>query len=108
MGNKNFDKELRLKKGAVQYRLDKMKAGMVGSSAGQPRPYAKKNIATARLFSPLLVGHSLTVTPKESDENFKVGQYYEWKVTEPGFGTIGQYEFDARQIQALFVVKTRR
>ena len=32
-GNRNFDKELRLKQGAEQYRLNKSKAGRSGSSA---------------------------------------------------------------------------
>lgn len=62
-GNKDFDKYLLMKQGREQYRLNKQKAGASVSSAGRPRPYARKNIAAARLYSPQVVGHALTVKP---------------------------------------------
>lgn len=104
---KNFDKELRMRLGAEQYRLNKSKAGRCGSSAGQPRPYARKNMATARLYSPLLVGHSLTVTPKKNFSTFKVGQLYEWQILEPGYGEVNGHEFLASDINELFIVRKK-
>ena len=66
----NFDESLKLRKGIVQYKLDKSKAGKSSSTAGQPRPYAKKNMAIARLSAPQFVGHSFTVTPKQNFSTF--------------------------------------
>ena len=106
-GNKNFDKELRLKKGSVQYRLDKSKAGRSGSSAGKPRPYAKANIQKARLFSPVLVGKSLIVTPKHNYMSLIPGYYYLWRIIEEGVGYIGDIEITAQEISDHFVVKTK-
>lgn len=104
MGNINFDKELRLRKGLEQYRRDKSKAGRSGSSAGKPRPYAKQNMAYARLFSPLMVGHSMTVTPKHNYLSYRVGQYYEWYIIEEGLGTILGRELEANEIKEHFKV----
>lgn len=106
-GNVNFDKELRLKKGSVQYRLDKSKAGRCGSSAGQPRPYAKANMLKARLHSPLLVGQTLTLTPKHPYLHFQVGKYYECYIIEQGVGMISNYEIEADEIIEHFIVKTK-
>ena len=106
-GNKNFDKELRLKKGSAQYRLDKSKAGRCGSSAGQPRPYAKANMLKARLNSPLLIGHSLTVTPKHQYLHFRPGAYYEWRIIEAGEGFIDYTSVEASEIIEHFIVKTK-
>lgn len=107
-GNKNFDKELRLKKGSVQYRLDKSKAGRSGSSAGKPRPYAKQNILKARLNSPLLVGHSLTVSPKHPYLSFRVGRYYEWNIIEGGVGKVEGCLLEADDIIEHFIVIPKR
>lgn len=104
MGNRNFDKELRLKKGSAQYLADKSKAGRSGSSAGKPRPYAKKNMAKARLFSPILIGQTLVVTPRHPFLSFQVGQYYEWAIMEAGVGMIKGYELEAEQIAEHFIV----
>ena len=106
-GNVNFDKELRLKKGAEQYRLDKSKAGRCGSSAGKPRPYARANILKARLYSPVLIGQSLTLTPKHSYLHFQPGQYYECHIIEEGVGMIGNYELEAAEISEHFIVKPK-
>ena len=103
-GNRNFDKELRLKKGSVQYRLDKSKAGRCGSSAGKPRPYAKRNMLKARLNSPLMVGHSFTVSPRHSYLAFRVGQYYEWAIIDSGVGLINGIELEASDIIEHFIV----
>lgn len=108
MGNVNFDKELRLRKGSLQYRLDKSKAGRSGSSAGKPRPYAKQNMLKARLYSPMAVGQSITVTPKHQFLEFSVGQYYQWSIIEAGYGTIGKHEFEASQIIEHFIVVPKR
>lgn len=107
MGNINFDKELRLKQGAEQYRLNKSKAGRSGSSAGKPRPYARQNIMKARLFSPMLVGKSLTVTPKHKFLKFCPGCYYEWDIIEEGLGYIGSEMLGAQEIFDHFIVKTK-
>ena len=106
-GNKHFDEELRLKKGSVQYRLDKSKAGRSGSSAGKPRPYAKQNMNKARLFSPLLVGRYLTVVPKHKYLKFGPGVYYNWYVIEAGVGNIEGVEITAQEIADHFIVKTK-
>lgn len=106
-GNINFDKELRLKKGSAQYRLDKSKAGRCGSSAGQPRPYAKANMLKARLHSPLLIGQALTVTPKHQYLKFGPGVYYEWHIIEAGEGYIDSTPIDASEIIEHFIVKTK-
>ena len=107
MGNVNFDKELRLKQGAEQYRLNKSKAGRSGSSAGKPRPYAKQNMLKARLFSPQLVGKSLTVTPKHKYLMFGPGCYYEWDIIDEGVGYIGSTMIEAQEIIDHFIVKTK-
>lgn len=107
-GNKNFDKELRLKLGREQYHLNKSKAGRSGSSAGQPRPYAKQNIAKARLHSPLLIGTSITVAPKHPFLTFRVGQYYDWHIIDKGVGEINGYEIEANQIIEHFIVVPKR
>lgn len=104
----NFDERLRMKKGSVQYHLDKVKGGRCGSSAGQPRPYARQNMLTARLYSPKLIGQSVTVTPKESFSIFRVGHYYEWKVVDEGEGYIGGILLDADDIKKNFIVKRRK
>lgn len=102
--NKNFDKELRMKKGSEQYRLDKVKAGRCGSSAGKPRPYAKKNMLLARLNSPLMVGNTIYVTPKRNFAGMRVGYLYKWVVEEEGFGQIDGKPFEAREIVDNFMV----
>lgn len=104
MGDRNFDKELRLKKGSVQYRLDKSKAGRCGSSAGKPRPYARKNMLKARLNSPIFIGQSFTITPRHPFLGFAVGQYYEWNIIEKGVGVSRGHELDADQIIEHFIV----
>lgn len=106
-GNKNFDQELRLKLGSEKYRAAKQKAGMSGSSKGKPRPYSKANALKARLWSPLFVGTSLTVTPKNSFKKFGRGVYYEWKITEPGLGIIESTEVSAQEIYDHFIVKPK-
>lgn len=103
-GNKNFDKELRLRKGSVQYRLDKSKAGRSGSSAGKPRPYARQNILKARLYSPILIGQSVTVTPRHPYLTYQVGRYYEWSIIDSGVGLINGYELEASDIIEHFIV----
>lgn len=106
-GNRNFDQELRLKKGSAQYRLDKSKAGRCGSSAGQPRPYARQNILKARLFSPALIGRTLTVSPKHAYLRFRPGVYYKWDIIEAGVGYIEGVEIEAQEISDHFIVKTK-
>lgn len=95
-------------KGSVQYHLDKVKGGRCGSSAGKPRPYARQNMLTARLYSPKLIGQSVTVTPKESFSVFRVGHYYEWRVVDEGVGFIQGIELDADDIKQNFIVKRRQ
>ena len=107
MGNVNFDKELRFKKGAVQYRMDKAKAGRSGSSAGRPRPYARQNMAKARLYSPSMVGRNLTVTPKHPYLAFRPGIIYEWGIMEEGVGEIDGIEITADEISEHFIVKRK-
>lgn len=106
-GNRNFDKELRLKQGAELYRLNKSKAGRSGSSAGKPRPYAKANMARARLFSPMIVGQTLTVTPKHQYLKFTPGNYYGWRIIEEGVGYIEGVMVEAREIADHFIVKLK-
>lgn len=106
-GNVNFDKELRLKKGSVQYHLDKQKAGRSGSSAGQPRPYAKKNMSKAMLFSPMTVGKTLLVVPKHNYLVFHPPRIYEWHVIEPGVGKAQGIELTAEEISEHFIVKRK-
>lgn len=107
MGNVYFDQELRLKKGADQYRLDKSKAGRCGSSAGQPRPYAKANIAKARLYSPMSIGRHLTITPKHNYMVFRIGNYYDCEIIEAGVGLSQGVELEAEEIIEHFIVKTK-
>ena len=95
-------------KGSAQYHLDKVKGGRCGSSAGKPRPYARQNMLIARLYSPKLIGQSVTVTPKESFSIFRVGHYYEWKVVDEGVGFIQGIELDADDIKKNFIVKRRK
>lgn len=106
-GNRKFDEELRMKKGREAYRLDKIKGGRAGSSAGQPRPYAKQTIQIARLHSPQLIGHSLLVTPKHQYRTLRVGQVYEWQVYDEGLGEIEGYDVDARELREHFVIKVK-
>lgn len=107
MGDINFDRNLRMKLGAEQYRRNKSKAGASGSSAGQPRPYARKNIAKARLSSPILVGRDVIITPKKNFSTFRVGKLYTWHVSEPGFGDVNGHEFLANDIDELFIVRRK-
>lgn len=104
MGNVNFDNNLRMMKGREQYLRDKSKAGRSGSSAGKPRPYARNNMKYARLYSPLLVGQTVVITPKKPTSGFILGRLYEWRVVEPGLGYIGNIEFSADEIKNLFKV----
>lgn len=106
-GNKNFDKELRMKQGSRTYFLNKSKAGRSSSTAGKPRPYAKHNIAKARLFSPILVGKSLTVTPKHKYLKFGPGVYYKWVIIEEGVGYIEGTLVEADEIAEHFIVKPK-
>lgn len=101
-GKKNFDKDLRLLKGTEQYLKDKSKAGRSSSTAGQPRPYAKKTMLKARLYSPVLVGQSVTVVPLHDVYGLVKGRPYEWKVVEPGLGYIGGQLLGAEEINNLF------
>ena len=103
-GHKNFDEHLKLKKGLAQYRADKSKAGRSGSSAGKPRPYAKRNASKAHLFSPVFVGKSFTVTPLKPTKRFHLGAYYEWHIIEPGVGVINGIELTANDIIENFKV----
>lgn len=96
-----------MKKGSVQYHLDKVKAGSSGSSAGKPRPYARQNMAKARLFSPSLVGHSLIVVPKHNYLRFRVGTAYRWNVIEEGVGGINGLEITAEEISEHFFVRKK-
>lgn len=104
----NFDERLRIKKGSVQYHLDKVKGGRCGSSAGHPRPYARQNMLTARLYSPKLIGQSVIVTPKADFMGFRTGVYYEWRVVDEGEGYIGGMILDADDIKKNFIVKRRK
>ena len=106
-GNKNFDRELRMKQGSETYFANKRKAGASGSSKGTPRPYSKQNALKARLWSPLFVGTSLTVTPKHPFKKFGRGVYYEWQITAPGFGIIESTEVSAQEIFDHFIVKQK-
>lgn len=103
----NFDERVRATKTREQYHLDKVKAGRSGSSKGQPRPYAKQNMAAARLYSPALVGQSLTVTPKHPYQRFRPTICYEWQVLEPGYGIIGIDDITADEIRQHFIVKKK-
>lgn len=84
----SFDKNLQMKMSKEAYHAAKVRAGNLGSSAGQPRPYAKQNMQKARLHSPQLIGQSLTITPKHQHYPFHVGVYYEWQVVEEGEGEV--------------------
>lgn len=106
-GNKNFDRELRMKQGSETYFANKRKAGASGSSRGTPRPYSKANALKARLWSPLFVGTSLTVTPKHNFKKFGRGVYYEWKITEPASGIIEDVTVSAQEIYDHFIVKAK-
>lgn len=106
-GNHNLDRDLLLKQGRETYLANKRKAGASGSSKGVPRPYSKQNALKARLWSPLFVGKSLTVTPKHPYKKFGRGVYYEWEITEPGFGEIEGIEVSAQEIFDHFVVKQK-
>lgn len=107
-GRKNFDQELRMRQSRATYLANKSKAGMAGSSAGKPRPYAKKNMAYARLHSPQLVGQTLTVSPKHQFQTFQVGKYYEWSIIEAGVGLVDGYELTAKEIKDHFMVIPKR
>ena len=106
-GNKNFDRELRMKQGSETYFANKRKAGASGSSRGTPRPYSKKNALKARLWSPIFVGTSLTVSPKHTFKKFGRGVYYEWQIIEPGLGIIESTEVSAQEIFDHFIVKAK-
>lgn len=106
-GRKNFDQSLKMRMSREQYYENKRKGGASGSSAGQPRPYARKNIRNARLWSPKTVGQILTVTPKHNFLGFRVGQFYEWEVVEPALGYIGGMLLKADKIAENFIVKSK-
>lgn len=106
-GNVNFDKELRLKQGRETYLANKVKGGKASSSAGKPRPYARANIAKARLFSPMLVGKSFTVSPRHPYLRFIPGRYYEWHIIEEGLGYIENIPIEAEDIDEHFIIKTK-
>lgn len=103
----NFDERLRMTKTPAQYHLDKVKGGRCGSSAGRPRPYSKQNMLIARLYSPKLVGQSVTVTPKEPWLIFHPGHYYEWKVIAEGEGTMDGMSISADDIKEHFIVRKK-
>lgn len=107
MATPNFDQSLRMKQGTEVYLANKRKAGMSGSSKGKPRPYSKQNALKARLWSPIFVGTSLTVTPKHPFKKFGRGVYYEWQIIEPGLGIIESTEVSAQEIFDHFVVKQK-
>lgn len=107
MATPNFDQSLRMKQGTEVYLANKRKAGMSGSSKGKPRPYSKQNALKARLWSPIFVGTSLTVTPKHSFKKFGRGVYYEWQITEPGSGIIEDVAVSAQEIFDHFIVKAK-
>ena len=105
---RNFDAELRMRLSSEQYRANKSKAGRSSSTAGQARPYAKNNMAYARLYSPLLVGQTLTLSPKHNYLSFRVGKYYEWSIIEEGVGLVNGYELTAKEIKDHFMVIPKR
>lgn len=104
---KDFDKNLRIKLGAEQYRLNKSKAGRCSSTAGQPRPYAKANMLRARLYSPKIIGQTLPVSPKHPYLHFQPGNTYLWEVFEEGLGRIGGTEVEAKEIIDHFIVRRK-
>lgn len=104
---KDFDKNLRIKLGAEQYRLNKSKAGRCGSSAGQSRPYAKALMLRARLYSPKLIGQTIPVTPKHPYLKFGPGVNYLWEVFEEGVGRIEGVEVEAKEIIEHFIVRRK-
>ena len=104
----NFDQRLKASQTQQQYHDNKVKGGRCGSSAGKPRPYARQNMLIARLYSPKLIGQSVTVTPKENFSMFRVGHYYEWRVVDEGVGFIQGIELDADDIKKNFIVKRRK
>lgn len=106
-GRKNLDQEMKMRFTREQYYENKRKAGASGSSAGLPRPYAKANALKARLWSPILVGTSLIVTPKHPFKKFRRGVYYEWNVIEAGLGIIENTEVSAQEIYDHFIVKPK-
>lgn len=106
-GVPNFDQALRAKQGSETYFANKRKAGAASSSKGKPRPYSKANALKARLWSPLFVGTSLTVTPKHPFKKFGRGVYYEWQITEPGSGIIENVAVSAQEIFDHFIVKAK-
>lgn len=101
----NFDERLRMSMTREQYRLAKSKGGRSGSSAGQPRPYAKQNMFKAQLFSPRRIGSTILVSPKHTYLRFRVGHLYEWHVYDSGRGTIDGVEVSAEEIWEHFIVK---
>lgn len=100
----NFDERLRATKSKEEYHWDKVKGGRSGSKAGQLSPSSRANARKARLYSPKIVGQSLTVTPKTDILGFRVGHYYEWKVVEPALGYIGGIMVEAEEISKNFIV----
>lgn len=105
--NKSFDRDLRVKLGAEQYRLNKSKAGRCSSTAGQPRPYARANMLRARLFSPKIIGQTIPVSPKHPYLRFQPGDTYLWEVFEEGVGKIGGVEIEAKEIIDHFIVRRK-
>lgn len=105
--NKSFDRDLRVKLGAEQYRLNKSKAGRCSSTAGQPRPYARANMLRARLFSPKIIGQTIPVSPKHPYLHFQPGNTYLWEVFEEGLGRIGGVEIEAKEIIDHFIVRRK-
>lgn len=106
-GSINFDKDLRAKLGAEQYRLNKSKAGRCSSTAGRPRPYAKANMLRARLYSPQLVGQDVPVSPRHPYLKFGPGVHYLWHVYDEGVGTIEGVEVEAQEIIEHFFVRKK-
>lgn len=100
----NFDQRLRAMKTQEEYHWDKVKGGRAGSKAGQSSPTSRANIRIARLYSPRTVGQSLTVTPLDSYLHFRIGHYYEWRVTEPALGYIDGIMVEADEIKKHFKV----
>ena len=103
----NFDQRLKASQTQQQYHDNKVKAGRSGSSAGKPRPYARAIMRNARLYSPQIVGQSITVTPKHAFLRFRPGNYYEWKVVEPTLGYIDGIMLEAEEIAKHFIIKPK-
>lgn len=105
---KDFDKQLLARQGREKYIQNKVKAGRSSTSAGKPRPYARKTIAIARLYSPRAIGRVFAVKPKSNWRQFQMGKYYEWKMTEPGYGIIGGAKLPADELRKHFIIIPKR